>query len=81
MKTEKVPAKDFKKTIKMIVADYPRPIVPNGRAVGMELKKMGFLTMKDIIKNKIKPGNCAKFEVTIGRGKAVFTNLKLAANE
>lgn len=78
MKTEKVPAKEFKKTIKEFVANYPRKIAPNGRVVGLELKKRGFLTMKEILKNKIKPGNCSKFEITIGRGVAVYTNLKMA---
>ena len=79
MEIQKVPANEFKKSIKNILAANPK-YSPNGRGVGAKLKEMGFLTTKELEKNKVKAGNCSKYEITIGRGVAVFTNVKLKAS-
>lgn len=78
MKTVKIPAMEFKKTIKDIVKANPKAS-PTGRLVGGKLKELGYLTTKDLIAGNAKAGNCAKYEVTIGRGKVTYTNLIKAA--
>ena len=79
METQKVPAAEFKKSIKGILKANPK-LSPKGRGIGTKLKELGFLTTKELEKNKVKAGNCSKYEITIGRGVAVYTNLKLKAS-
>jgi len=75
MKTEKVPAAQFKKSIKEIIKNNPK-VSAKGRTMGVKLKELGFLTIKDLIQNNVKAGNCSKYEITIGRGTVVYTNIK-----
>lgn len=76
MKTQKVPAVEFKKSIKEIIKNNPKAS-KTGRLVGKNLKEMGFLTTKELNIGNVKAGNCSKYEVTIGRGVVTYTNLKL----
>ena len=77
MKTIKIPAVEFKKTIKGLIKDNPK-MSPNGRGIGSKLKDLGFLSTKDLQNNGIKAGRCSQYEITIGRGQVVYTNLKTA---
>ena len=76
MKAEKIPAVEFRKSIKEIIKNNPK-FSANGRGIGAKLKEMGFLTTKDLAKQNIKAGNHSKFDVTVGRGVVTYTNYKI----
>ncbi len=78
MNITKVPAAEFRKTIKTFLKENKKVSSPNSIVVGRHLKAEGFLTLKDLANVEKKTGKLAEHEIKIGRGKQVYVNVKAA---